>query len=162
MRVGDWMMGLVCALLWSEHHQAGLSLSFLFFPYTTHSSLPFAVLLVYSCATTGERKTPDCDGCASLARRHWHWKEPGRKINDERAGYADSFFISLPVSFPSTTTTHTTQLFFFSKKSFSLIQDGFEFYLFFPFLLHTDFPFLKDVRVKKPTTPFLFFNFLWK
>lgn len=31
------------------------------------------------------KKTPDCDGCASLARRHWHWKEPGRKINDERA-----------------------------------------------------------------------------
>ena len=31
----------------------------------------------YSCATTGERKTPDCDGCASLVRRHWHWKEPG-------------------------------------------------------------------------------------
>ena len=121
----DWMTGTVlrCWENPNTHSQVSLPslsffLSFCYFVIQQHTLLPYSFSIFYvcwlagwlpcisySCATTGERKTPDCDGCASLARRHWHWKEPGRKINDERAGYADSFFISLPVSLPPTNSS---------------------------------------------------------
>jgi hypothetical protein len=54
------------------------SLFFFFsFPFSMCVLAGWLPCISYSCATTGERKTPDCDGCASLVRRHWHWKEPG-------------------------------------------------------------------------------------